>query len=371
MSALICTECGVSYTLNEPLWRCRCGGLLDVEFQPRFERKKIKRRKPTMWRYREAIPIEKDSDIVSFDEGFTPLIKIPISGRLIWVKQEQLFPTGSYKDRGSSVLVSQIKSLKLSHIAEDSSGNAGSSISAYCAKIGVSCDIYVPESTLPGKLAQVELYGARLHLVPGNREDTASAVMEAAKTHYYASHSWNPFFFQGVKTFAYEICEQLDWKAPDTIILPVGNGSLLLGAAIGFNDLLRAGIISTLPRLIAIQAENCAPLFQAFKNNLPELPRLDCLKTVAEGIAIAAPIRWKHILKAITASGGDMIAVREDAINSALYDICRSGFYIEPTSAVAIAGVREYLKHEHPKQKEVIISVFTGHGLKAGEKMLP
>lgn len=374
MITLTCMECGAEYaaedytaaacTAEAPRRRRRCGGLLDVRFHPRFPLDKIEKRKPTMWRYREAIPIENDAFIVSFEEGFTPLLQMAVAGRAVWVKQEHLFPTGSYKDRGASVLISRARALGIAHVVEDSSGNAGSAVAAYCARAGIGCDIFVPASTSPGKLAQITAYGANLNKIPGSREDTADAVLKAAEQHFYASHSWNPFFFHGTKTFAFEVCEQLGWRAPDTVILPVGNGTLLLGAYIGFNELLAAGITQKAPRIIAVQAANCAPLHRAFKENLDTIPHINGKKTTAEGIAIAAPIRGKQILAAVRRTGGDFIAVNEKEIEAAWKETCGRGFYIEPTSAAAAAGVRRYIEETAPPADELIVSVFTGHGLK-------
>ncbi len=368
MNQLICTECRATYPLDEPRWKCDCGSLLDIEFTAVFNLEKISQRKPTMWRYREAIPIRDDAHIVSFTEGFTPLIELNFDDRQVLIKQDHLFPTGSYKDRGASVLVSKLKELSIKEVVEDSSGNAGAAISAYCAQAGIKCHIFVPADTAAAKVAQIKLYGAKLNRVPGSREDTAKAVLKAAKEIYYASHSWNPFFFQGTKTFAFEICEQLGWKAPDTLILPVGNGTLLLGAYIGFNDLCRAKIIDRIPKIIAVQAENCAPLYRAFRENLPEIPKVDKKETLAEGIAIAEPIRGKQIVAAVKQSKGDFMVVSENEIKESLKEICRQGYYIEPTSAATTAGIRKYLPHSNPG--EVIVSVFTGHGLKTTEKML-
>jgi threonine synthase len=346
---------------------------LDLHFEPAFPLEEIKQRKPCMWRYREAIPIEADADMVSFDEGFTPLIEVNIAGKTVLVKQEQIFTTGSFKDRGASVLMSKVKALGIREVAADSSGNAGSAIAAYCAAAGISCHIFVPAYTSPGKLAQIQLYGAALNKIPGTREDTANAVLKAADTIYYASHYWNPFFFHGTKTFAYEVCEQLGWQAPDVLILAVGNGSLLLGAYIGINELRNAGIINKIPRLIGIQAENCAPLVKCFKENSKEIPGIQKKKTIAEGIAVATPIRGKQILEAVRQTRGDMISVTETEIKQSLKEMCAKGHYIEPTSAAVIAGVNKYILN-HREQKstanEVIVSVFTGHGLKAGGKML-
>lgn len=368
MNQLICTECRRTYSLDEPRWKCDCGSLLDIQFEANFDLAKIRQRKPTMWRYREAIPIKDDANIISFAEGFTPLIEVDFDDRQVLMKQDYLFPTGSYKDRGASVLVSKVKELGINEVVEDSSGNAGAAISAYCARASIKCNIFVPADTSAAKAAQIQFYGAKLNKVPGNREDTAEAVLKAAKKVYYASHSWNPFFFQGTKTFAFEVCEQLGWKAPDTIILPVGNGTLLLGAYIGFNDLWHARIIDRIPRIIAVQAENCAPLHRAFRENLARIPKIDKKETLAEGIAIAEPARGKEIVAAVKQSRGDFIAVSEREIKESLLEICRKGYYIEPTAAATAAAIKKYLPQAN--HNEVIVSVFTGHGLKTTEKML-
>jgi threonine synthase len=323
-----------------------------------------------MWRYREAIPIKKNAHIVSFDEGFTPLIEVTINGKAILIKQEQMFPTGSFKDRGASVLISQVRALGIEKVVEDSSGNAGAAIAAYCANAGTACEIFVPAETSKGKLAQIALYGAKLNKIPGTREDTAAAVLKAAETNYYASHSRNPFFFHGTKTFAFEVCEQLGWNSPDTLILPVGNGTLLLGAYIGFMELKTAKIIKKIPRIIGVQSANCAPLARAFKEHSEEIPVIEGKKTLAEGIAIAAPIRGKQIIKAVRNTNGDFIAVTEAEIKQSLTEMCQKGYYIEPTSASTIAGIKRYLQESQPGKHEVIVSAFTGHGLKAGEKMI-
>ncbi len=368
MNQLICRSCAKTYNLSDPRWKCDCGGLLDIDFWPVLDPVNFRARKPTLWRYREALPVDQDENIVTFGEGFTPLVPVDFGGRTVLVKQDQLFPTGSYKDRGAAVLISKIRELGIREVVEDSSGNAGCAVAAYCAAVGIRCQIYVPEDTALGKLAQIQLYGAGLKRIPGSREATANAVMAAAERIYYASHSWNPFFFQGTKTWAYEVCEQLDWQAPDTVILPAGNGTLVIGAAIGFRELLRAGLIRRAPKIVAVQAEGCAPLAEVARAGLSAVPTIQKKDTLAEGIAIAAPIRGMQIVEEVRASGGEFLTVSETEIGESLLAICHQGFYIEPTSAATTAGVSQYLRRA--ARDERIVSVFTGHGLKATEKMM-
>jgi threonine synthase len=323
----------------------------------------------------------------------------------IHLKLEFLFPSGSYKDRGATTLVTQAQALGLRQVVEDSSGNAGAAIAAYCGRAGLACDIYVPASVSAAKLAQIESYGARLVRVPGSREDTARAAMEAVTgkgaatpgSPYYASHSWNPFFFTGTKTFAYEVCEQLGWRAPDAVLLPTGNGTLLLGAARGFRELRAGGVIPRPPRLIAVQSEACAPLYQAFQGDAAEVGPAEIGKlgnreirklgsvspasqpsfpvspasqpsfppTIASGIAIAEPIRLAQMVETLRAEGGAVITVTDEDLRAARAALARRGLYIEPTGAAAAAAVGPALAQGLIEPGQTVIVPLTGSGLKA------
>ena len=366
MDALACRSCDRAYPMDDPRWRCSCGGLLDIRFRAQIDPERIARRKPTMWRYREALPIRDDANIVSFDEGMTPLIPVDLGAGELLLKLEQLFTTGSYKDRGAAVLVSKAKELGIGRIVEDSSGNAGCAIAAYAAKAEIRCEILVPESTSPGKLAQILMYGAELTRVPGTREDTAGAAMAAAGTAYYASHSWNPFFFQGTKTFAYEVWEQMGFRAPDTLLLPTGNGTLLIGSYIGFAELREAGLIDRIPRHVAVQAKSCAPLFEMFRDGLDSPPAVRSGETIAEGVAIAAPVRWAQIMEIVRRTGGEVVAADDREVEEALLLLGRKGLYVEPTSALPVAA---FLSNPSLRAGAVVAPL-TGHGLKATEKMM-
>ncbi len=366
MDGLVCRSCGAFHLMDAPMWRCSCGGLLDIRFTARFEPERIARRKPTMWRYREALPIRDDTAIVSFDEGMTPLVPVDLGPGGMLLKLEQLFPTGSYKDRGASVLITKARELGVGRIVEDSSGNAGCAIAAYAAKAGIRCEILVPESTSPGKLAQILMYGAELTRVPGTREDTADAALAAASNTYYASHSWNPFFFQGTKTFAFEVWEQLGFRAPDTLLLPTGNGTLLIGSFIGFSELAEAGLIERIPRHVAVQAGRCAPLYEMFRDGLGSPPAVRGGETIAEGVAIAAPVRWEQIMEIVRRTGGEVVAADDLEVEEALRLLGGKGIYVEPTSALPVAA---FLSHPSLRAGTVVAPL-TGHGLKATEKML-
>lgn len=363
--SLRCARCGRNYDDNGRRLRCDCGGVLDLLFEPSFEPGMVVSRLHDLWRYQEALPV--GDDVVTMGEGCTPFLPVAFDGRALLVKQEQLSPTGSFKDRGAAVLMTRLRELGVERVVEDSSGNAGCAVAAYAARAGIACDIYVPEATSPTKTAQIEAYGATLHRVSGTREDTACAALEASVTCVYASHVYSPWFLHGTKTFAYEVAEQLGWTSPDTLVLPAGNGTLLLGAYIGFTELARAGIVSHVPRIIAVQAAACAPLASAFVSDMDEPVETCASHTAAEGIAISTPARGSQVLAAVHASGGSFVAVSEEEIVTSLRDCCRGGWFIEPTSAAVIAGARRYARTAAPG--ETIVTAFTGHGLKTAAKI--
>ncbi len=207
-------------------------------------------------------------------------------------------------------------------------------------------------------------YGADVRTVAGGRAAAGAAALEAAQSQYYASHVWNPFFLHGTKTFALEIWEQLGWKAPDTLVLPAGNGTLLLGAALGFDELLAGGQIRKLPRLVAVQAEACAPVAGAWSQGVQEIAAVAPGPTLAEGIAIGDPVRGAQMLAVIGRTGGQVLTVSEPEIVQALRTWWRLGYAMEPTAAATLAGLAQYV-NQGPHSKETIVSVITGHGLKA------
>ncbi len=363
MGYLICGECGKKYEETQAVWCCDCGGLLDYKGDSIFDVGKVDKSENSLWRYHHVLPVSFENR-VSFGEGFTPLQKICVKGKDVLFKFDHIFPSGSYKDRGATVLVSKIKELGIEQVVEDSSGNAGAAIAAYCAKAGIKSKILVPANNSLSKLKQISQVGAELVTIEGSRQDVADKALELAHDSYYASHSYNPYFFEGTKTFAFEICEQLGWDTPDVVVLPVGNGTLLLGAYMGFKQLLAGGVISKLPKIIGVQAENCSPLAKSFESgNYEKILDVVVGETLAEGIAISKPIRFQQILQAVRDSDGFFVTVSEDHLKDAWSRVQRMGIYIEPTAVAAYVGVEKYLE-SRGKNNEIVVSVFTGHGLK-------
>lgn len=350
-----------SYSIDNPIWISPEGGLLDIKFEAKFDKIKIKNRNPDLWRYEDAIAINQKKGIVSMNEGFTPLEKINLAGKEVYIKHEQLFSTGSYKDRGATTLITKANQLGVKNIVQDSSGNAGCAIAAYAAKAKINCEIFLPENTSEAKISQMMAYGAKITKVKGDRNDTSIAAWEAAKHTYYASHCYNPWFFEGTKTFAFEICEQLNWKSPDSVVLPAGNGTLVIGCYIGFNQLAQAGVINKIPKIIAIQSAVCSPLYDQFFN-LKNEHSVYSTNTIAEGIAIANAPRAAQIIDAVKNTNGRFIKVTDDEVKNSWKKMALMGNYIEPTSAATIAGLENYFTTSFD---ETIVSLYSGHGLKS------
>ncbi len=367
---LQCQACNAIHDPAQPLWACpNCGGLLDLHMPAAFPWEIMQSRPPGLWRYREALPLAPETAVVSLGETITPLLAVPAGPIDLRLKLDFFFPTGSFKDRGAALLLSKIKELGVREIVEDSSGNAGAAIAAYAAAAGVQANIFVPASASAAKTAQIQLYRARLHQIPGPRIKATKAAQIAAQRSYYASHVWNPYFFQGVKTVAFELWEQLDGQIPDWVITPVGHGTMLLGLAKGFEHLRQAGAIDRLPRLAGVQAASCAPLVSAYQTGSARLPDLVPGPTQAEGIAISQPLRWRQILQAIAASHGDLLAVPEAAIAAAHRHWAGRGLLMEPTAATGPAAFQTLLERQIIKPGQVVIIIITGSGLKSAAKM--
>ena len=361
-----CNKCNANYNISPLRYRCDCGSPLTLE-KNASRRYEWDTSIPSLWRYREALPISTGTDIVTLGEGMTPIIPLDATANpLHYVKLDYLCPTGSYKDRGASVLLTHLKALGVKEVVEDSSGNAGAAIAAYSARAGIRCTIYCPESTSKGKLKQISAYGAELKLVPGNRMATTEAVKHAAENTCYASHNWHPFFLEGTKTLAFEITEQLGGKVPIHVICPVGFGSIYLGLFLGFQELYGAGMIDRVPRLLGVQPETCCPIYNAYINKIGTISRMPQTgQTLAEGITAELPIRGEMILEAIRFTKGAFTTVDDTDIKAGMKTLANKGIYVEPTSAVVIKGYEKFKEAGIIQEGDVTVSILTGIGLKA------
>ncbi|MFG2592010.1 threonine synthase [Streptomyces sp. NPDC048438] len=357
----LCPRDGARADSATPAWCCPvCGGPwdLDTGVLPPVRLGALGGRVNSLWRYEEVLPLAAPA--VSLGEGRTPLV--PLTDR-VSAKLDYLMPTLSFKDRGAVMLAELARKLSPELVVADSSGNAGTAVAAYCARAGLPCTVYVPEGTSPKKTEQIRAHGARPETVPGGREAAAAAARAAADVPgtFYASHVFNPYFLHGTKTYVYEIWEELGGTLPDAIAVPVGNGTLLLGAALATAELLAHGLIDRRPALIAVQAEAVSPLATAFRaeadglSGAPDRPRA----TLAEGIAVPRPPRARQILAAVRESGGTFLTVTEDQIRAAQKDLARRGFFVETTGVACWAAVGGMT------DRSVVVPL-CGAGLKSG-----
>ncbi len=358
----ICTNCRRPYPADQTPYRCpKCGGLYDFDALPAFDPARVDDSQPGLWRYRHALGLPPDAPTVSLGEGNTPLIWREIFGRRVAFKLEFLNPSGSFKDRGTVLLLSFLLSRGVTEAVEDSSGNAGASFAAYAAACGVRARVFVPVYAPGPKRAQIEAYGAEIIPVPGPRSRVSDAAQQAAEDGaVYASHAWMPQGLLGYATVAFELVEQLG-QPPGTVVMPAGQGGLLLGVGRGFEMLRRAGIIGQVPQLVGVQADACAPLWSAFTYGALGLETISEGETVAEGVRIRVPLRGDAVLRTTAASRGRFVVVREADILPGRDQLSRQGLFVEPTSAI----VWDALAQISANAPGPIVTILTGSGLKS------
>ena len=333
---------------------------------PTFDPDKIDPMQPGHWRYAEMLPVVAPGQKrVTLGEGWTPLIDGEWEGLPVYWKFEGLMPSGSYKDRGISVMINWLIGQGVQTVMDDSSGNAGASLACYAARAGLSARIFVPMSAPEPKKAQIAVYGAELVEVPGPRA-AATQAAEAAQDGdaIYASHAWHPACLLGFMTNAWEIWEQLNRRIPDWVVTPCGYGGLLLGAWRGYQRLYDCGVIDRLPRLVAVQAAPIAPIYEAFHEGWSEIrPRRSIgPDTLADGIAVEQPVRSCSILSALRHSGGTAILVNNRELLAAREKLAEQGLFVEPTSATAAAALSKLRSRIEPG--ETVVVNLTGLGLK-------
>ena len=361
MVLVACTNCRKPYPDSSNPFICDCGGVYDFAEFPIFNQAEISVERPGVWRYEKLLGLAKNTESVSLGEGGTPLIQVIKGSRQLWLKLESENPTGSYKDRGSTVLVSHLINRGVKFTVEDSSGNAGASYAAYCARGNVDCRIFVPESASGPKRTQIEMFGSDLVRIPGPRSEAAKAVLEEAQRgSVYGSHAFMPFGLPGIATIAYEIVEQLG-KVPESVIAPVGHGGLMYGIMLGFEAMLKSGVIEREPYYIGVQSEGCAPLAAAYLKGETTPVEVTPKETLAEGVKVNSPVRGKAILARLNNNKGKMMAIPEKEIREAYIELARMGIYCEPTSALVWAAAQSIDQTRSP----LTVAIITGSGYKS------
>ncbi len=370
-----CTRCDETYPEEEIKYRCpSCNSVLKIDREieePSFSGKGTSK-------FKEVLPV--DSDLVTLQEGSTPLYNAESLSQEygvdeILLKYEGTNPTGSFKDRGSSVAVT--KALEYGHnkVTLASTGNMAASVSAYSTKARLKTLVYVPRDTPVGKLSQVIVYGGELRRINGNFQDTMDRAWEEAKAGtYLAETGLNPYYLEGEKTLSYEITHETD-ELPDTIIIPMGTGGLLTSTYWGFKEQKKLGMIDEIPKLIGTQAKACSPIVDAYKQDhkRPKPPR-GGTETVAGSIHVKTPFNGHTAVQAMKETDGQGIEVRDERIIESVLEMGREGVFGEPASALPLAALKKTLDPEEEDlsidKDQSIMMVVTGNGLKESELMM-
>ena len=382
---LQCIDCEAQYDLNELRFQCDCQGLLNVERDP-ADLKKIstvtfdkrlgsldKEDQSGVWRFREAVAPFSRSEMICHPEGRTGLYqRNPLSEwadlEHLWIKHEGENPTGSFKDRGMTVAVSQAKRLHKSVIACASTGNTSASLASYAAHSGAKAMVFIPEGKIShAKLSQALAYGATCVSIQGDFDKAMSLVQDASKElGIYMVNSLNPFRIEGQKTIIWDILQGLKWKAPDWIITPGGNlgNTSAFGKAI--KEALSAGWIRKMPRLVSVQAEGASPFYHSFRNQFSDLKPM-IADTIASAIRIGNPVNFPRATKAITGTNGLVEMVSDQEILNAKFVLDRSGLGCEPASACSLAGLKKLRSRGVIQESESAVCILTGHILKDSE----
>lgn len=350
-----CYSCGSEWPVRPGRVTCDCGGGLDLPL-----RSPAPPSQPAAGQPRAKTWVSEDAlQRASLGARATPLVRWSRTDD-VWLKCDHLLPTGSFKDRGAQVIAGLALDLGARHVVVDSSGNAAAALAAHAARAGLQCTVFVPEGASPGKLRQIAAYGAGLRLVAGPRDAAAASARAFAERAgaLYAGHALNPHFHDGTKSWIYEVVGEL--PQPDVLVLPVGSGSLLLGVLRGLDELAEAGWITDFPRIVVAQTTGYASLGRvpASPSDTPRAGEVP----LAEGIAIRHPSRREQMSDRLAGLDASVYVVSDPAIRAAQRELAASGFYVEPTSAVAWAAWRQ-LHGRGPAGSTVV--ALTGHGLKA------
>ena len=377
-----CVKCGKEYPATPDVTTCECGGILDIVYdydyiKSRLTKEKLAARKDmTMWRYRELLPIEEETENTPLRVGNTPLYEEPRLAEMLglghlYVKDDGLNPTSSLKDRASAMAVAKAKEAGKDIIACSSTGNAASSLAGNAAAAGMKTYIFVPSRAPKGKVAQLLTFGATVVSVQGNYEETFELSSKAIDRWgwYNRNAAVNPYLSEGKKTVSLEICEQLQWKAPDYIAVAVGDGCTIAGVWKGLKDLYAIGFIDKLPRLISCQAEGCCPLNRAIEEKAPWHPMEE--NTLADSIAVGVPRNPDKALQAIEESNGLVVNVSDAEIMAAqklLGSVC--GLFGEPAGVTGTAGVKKLCEMGVLGKDDTVVTMISGNGLKDVENAI-
>ncbi|MEJ9150951.1 threonine synthase [Bacillus smithii] len=382
VSHLECPKCHEVYSTEVVQQLCKCGSPLLVryklnEVKAAIKKEDLQRREKSLWRYHELLPVKHEENVVSLGEGMTPIIHIKRLGEKIqiphlYIKDEGIIPTGSFKTRGASVGVSKAKELGVKELAMPTNGNAGAAWALYSARAGIKATIVMPLDAPNITRKEVCISGGDLRLVDGLISDAGKIVGQLVKEKgvYDASTLKEPYRIEGKKTMGYEIFEQLNWEAPDVILYPTGGGVGIIGIYKSILELIELGWISAekLPRLVAVQAANCAPIVKAWKERKTESEFWENASTKAFGINVPKPLGDFLILESLYKTNGCAIAVSEAEISQAQKEVAElEGNFICPEGAATFAAAKQLRQQQWISEDEKVVCLNTGQGIKYPE----
>ena len=379
LTHLECTYCHKTFSADEPHRTCpECAKVL----YPRYDlqaakadltRDKLKNRVPNMWRYFEVMPIRDEANVVTLGEGFTPIFKAKRLGKEmgqnnLYIKDEGLNPTGSFKARGLGAAVSKANELGLTRLTMPSAGNAAGAMTAYAAKAGMEAYVFMPKDAPDANQKEVVITGGNLNLIDGLITDAGRLSQQKADELglFDVSTLREPYRVEGKKTMGYEIAEQMGWKLPDAILYPTGGGTGIVGMWKAFQEMEEMGWIdSKRPKMYAVQSENCAPIVRAFNEGTEHAEPWENAHTIAAGIRVPAAIGDYLILQALRESGGGAITVNDDEMMTYMRTVASlEGMFICPEGAAIVAALEKYLADGTLSSDESVLLLNTGSGLK-------
>jgi threonine synthase len=381
VSHLSCPKCNKTYKSEALIQLCECGAPLLVEYdldwvKSAFKKGMLKNREPTLWRYRELLPVKNKTNIVSLGEGMTPLLPLKKLGPRVdipylYLKDEGIIPTGTFKARGAAVGVSRAKELGVKVLAMPTNGNAGAAWAAYCAPAGIEAVIVMPKDAPPIPRGECAIAGATLYLVDGLISDAGKIVVQAVAEHgwFDASTLKEPYRIEGKKTMGLELAEQFDWEMPDVILYPTGGGVGIIGIYKALMELREMDWVKgRLPRLVAVQATGCAPIVKAFEAKRPDSDFWEGARTCAFGITVPKALGDFLVLDAIYKTDGCAIAVSDEELLEASALLARTeGTFICPEGAANLSAAIKLQQSGWIKPEERVVLLNTGSGLKYPE----
>jgi len=377
-SHLECSRCGKRHEAGRVYKLCSCGGPLLARYRLSKEAGKtllewVPFRAPNLWRYREALPVAKEDSIVSLGEGFTPLLHAQNLGAKLgmsnlYLKNEAMNPTGSFKDRGMALAISMARELGITKVAVPSAGNAAGALAAYAAKAGMRATVYMPAATPLANRLECELAGAEVVLVPGSIKDCGQALRErqGQDGSFDVSTLKEPYRLEGKKTMAYEVFEQLGGRLPEAMIYPTGGGTGLIGMWKALDEMTELGWIGKeRPRMFSVQSTGCAPMVRAFQSHAERAVEWPDPDTLASGLRVPSAVGDFLILRAVYQSHGSALAVEDAEMLKAVRELAETeGLITSPEGGATLAALKHLRQDQVLDGSETVVLFLTATGYK-------